>query len=166
MNWDAIGAIAELLGAVGVIASLIYLAKQIRHSGEQMQENTRAARSTAYQQFEHSVNERAMSQVTVPGLNRIVHLGTSDPERLNEEESRQFLIWLYTQMRGFDNGYYQYKLGMFDEDRWQMSIAELKYFIQLPGVVATWDTMQATLSRNFVALVEEILGEEAGGEAG
>ncbi len=30
MNWDAIGAIAELLGAVGVIASLIYLATQIR----------------------------------------------------------------------------------------------------------------------------------------
>jgi hypothetical protein len=24
MNWDAIGAIAELLGAVGVIASLVY----------------------------------------------------------------------------------------------------------------------------------------------
>ena len=42
MNWDAIGAIAELLGAVGVIASLVYLAGQIRHSREQMGENTRA----------------------------------------------------------------------------------------------------------------------------
>jgi hypothetical protein len=30
MNWDAIGAIAELLGAIGVIASLVYLAGQIR----------------------------------------------------------------------------------------------------------------------------------------
>jgi len=28
MNWDAIGAIAELLGAVGVIASLVYLAPE------------------------------------------------------------------------------------------------------------------------------------------
>ncbi len=34
MNWDAIGAIAELLGAVGVIASLVYLATQIRGSRE------------------------------------------------------------------------------------------------------------------------------------
>ncbi len=32
MNWDAIGAIAELLGAVGVIASLVYLATQIRQN--------------------------------------------------------------------------------------------------------------------------------------
>jgi hypothetical protein len=42
MNWDAIGAIAELLGAVGVIASLVYLATQIRQSREQMGENTPA----------------------------------------------------------------------------------------------------------------------------
>ena len=32
MNWDAIGAVAELLGAIGVIGSLLYLAAQIRRS--------------------------------------------------------------------------------------------------------------------------------------
>ena len=42
MNWDAIGAIAELLAAIGVVASLIYLATQIRHSREQTQQNTKA----------------------------------------------------------------------------------------------------------------------------
>ncbi len=49
MNWDAIGAIAELLGAVGVIASLIYLATQIRQSHEQMNQNTAALRTTSRQ---------------------------------------------------------------------------------------------------------------------
>ena len=37
MNWDAIGAIAELLGAIGVIASLVYLARTIRQSREHIQ---------------------------------------------------------------------------------------------------------------------------------
>ena len=32
MNWDAVGAIAEVLGAIGVIVSLLYLANQIRQS--------------------------------------------------------------------------------------------------------------------------------------
>jgi hypothetical protein len=32
MNWDAIGAIAEALGAAGVIASLLYLTTQVRAS--------------------------------------------------------------------------------------------------------------------------------------
>jgi len=42
VNWDAIGAIAELLAAVGVIASLIYLGIQIR-------QNTRTERARAFQ---------------------------------------------------------------------------------------------------------------------
>jgi hypothetical protein len=32
MNWDAISAIGEVIGAAGVIISLLYLALQIRHS--------------------------------------------------------------------------------------------------------------------------------------
>jgi hypothetical protein len=30
MNWDALGSMAELLGAVGVIISLVYLASQVK----------------------------------------------------------------------------------------------------------------------------------------
>jgi hypothetical protein len=32
VNWDAVGAVAELVGASGVIASLLYLAVQVRAS--------------------------------------------------------------------------------------------------------------------------------------
>jgi len=32
MNWDAIGGIAELLGAIAVFATLVYLTVQVRQS--------------------------------------------------------------------------------------------------------------------------------------
>ena len=32
MNWDAVGAIAELLGAVAIVVTLIYLAVQIKYA--------------------------------------------------------------------------------------------------------------------------------------
>ncbi len=32
LDWQAIGALAEIFGAVGVIASLIYLGAELRHS--------------------------------------------------------------------------------------------------------------------------------------
>jgi hypothetical protein len=160
MNWEAIGAVAELLGAIGVIASLVYLAGQIRHSRNQMEQNTRATQASAYQQFEHSLSERAMTQVVVPGLARIVLLGMSDLEQLNEEEMRQFSTWEYNQMRGFDNAYYQYQLGMFDEGRWLMSLGELKWNMDQPGVVAMWDELRKTLSAEFVTLVDGILADE------
>ena len=40
MNWNAIGAIGEVVGATGVIATLIYLSVQIR-------QNTKAVRGAA-----------------------------------------------------------------------------------------------------------------------
>lgn len=35
MNWDAIGSVGEILGAIAVVATLFYLANQIRHSTAQ-----------------------------------------------------------------------------------------------------------------------------------
>jgi hypothetical protein len=44
MNWEATAAVAELLAAVGVIVSLVYLAMQIR-------QNTRTERARAFQEI-------------------------------------------------------------------------------------------------------------------
>jgi hypothetical protein len=49
--------IAETLGAVGVIASLVYLATQIRHSREQM-------RAATAQQFQAQI--ATTSQAAIP----------------------------------------------------------------------------------------------------
>jgi hypothetical protein len=44
MNWDAIGAAGEWAGAIGVIATLVYLAGQLK-------QNTKALRSSTYQSY-------------------------------------------------------------------------------------------------------------------
>ncbi|MGD8698635.1 MAG: hypothetical protein PVJ43_05055 [Gemmatimonadales bacterium] len=41
MDWTAVGAVGELLGAVAVVATLLYLARQVRQSN-------RIARAEAY----------------------------------------------------------------------------------------------------------------------
>jgi hypothetical protein len=160
MNWEAIGAIAELLGAVGVIASLVYLATQIRHSREQMGRNTRALQAGAYQQFEESVYRKVMDDLTIPGLERIVRLGTADIEQLSEEDMFRWSRWIFMRLRAFDNSHYQFRMGMQDEDRWQISRRDLEMFFQMPGVVQSWKANPSSLSPEFVALVEEILGED------
>lgn len=36
MNWEAIGALGEIAGAVAVIVTLLYLAKQIRQNSKSL----------------------------------------------------------------------------------------------------------------------------------
>ena len=72
MNWDAIGAIAELLRAIGVIASLVHLATQIRQSREQMEHNTRAVRALTYQNFRHGIHEAWHGYMRAPGYVEVI----------------------------------------------------------------------------------------------
>ena len=64
MNWDAIGAIAELLGAVGVIVTLAYLAQQIS-------QNTRTVRSSAAAALAQTNNSVGLALVQDADVNRI-----------------------------------------------------------------------------------------------
>ena len=146
MNWDAIGAIAELLGAVGVIASLVYLATQIRQSREQMAQNTRAMHGEAYQQLQQNVRETWNTMLTVPGLDRVVRLGLSDFGQLNEEDAFRFTFWIHGVVQVFDNAYFQHRTAMLGEERWQPLRHDLQNLFKFPGAVQWWNMATPSLS--------------------
>lgn len=59
MNWDAIGAIGEIVGAGAVVLTLIYLSIQLR-------QNTEALRSTAWQAIQDGEHQFDTSLVHDP----------------------------------------------------------------------------------------------------
>ena len=61
MNWEAIGAVGEILGAAAVVATLAYLAIQVRHAKDTAADVNRLSRAVG-------VRELISAQVTVPGL--------------------------------------------------------------------------------------------------
>ncbi len=161
MNWDAIGAVAELLGAIGVIASLVYLAGQIRDSREQMSQNTRAVRAGAYQQFHENLRATMMEPLTVPSLEGVVFRGMVDPETLSEEEAAGFTWWLIGMFLVYENAHYQYRMGLLDEDRWRIHRSNLQTLLGTQGIRHWWATRSGLIeSPEFAALVSEMLCKE------
>jgi len=125
----------ERYGAIGVIASLVYLAGQIRHSREQMSQNTRALRAATYQQFCEEIFHAYNSPVAVHGLNQTIRSGMADFDQLDDVDALQFNFWAIGIMHSYDNAYYQYRVEMLDDDRWEIQRADLVGFVGLPGVV-------------------------------
>ena len=163
MNWDAIGAIAELLGAVGVIASLVYLATQIRQSREQMSQNTQAMRASGYQSFFQNMDEVAMRPTSSPEMAQSVRLGLTDLDQLTEEQAFYFQQWISGMFLALDNGLYQFGTGILEEARWRVQRDNLTNLLSTPGARQWWSQDQSKsigVGPEFVALVEEILGEE------
>ena len=160
MNWDAIGAIAETLGAVGVIASLVYLAGQIRHSREQMERTTLASQAAAYQQFFAHLNAHMTQPMQDAEYSEIIRVGISDVESLSEKDAYRFSTWMYGVCHAFDNALYQRRVGMLEQDLWEKHLADVHQLFSNLGIAQWWRATQPNLSPEFVALVEEILGEE------
>ncbi len=48
MNWEAIGAIGELVGGLAVVLTLVYIAFQVRQSSKQIDQNTRALEASTF----------------------------------------------------------------------------------------------------------------------
>lgn len=111
MNWDAIGAVGEVAGAVGVIATLVYLAAQIRA-------NTTESKLTAVHEISDTYT-RFMLQVSSDSeLAMVWDKGLHDFESLNRNERVRFLILAAVMFRVLDDAYIQYASGRMDEDAW------------------------------------------------
>jgi hypothetical protein len=122
LNWEAIGALAETLGAIGVIASLIYVGRQFRHS------STTAIQAMNFD-FGHMVGD-SLKNVSV------LRRGTADPSQLNEDELFQFSIFLYNFYSYLNFVHVQAEKGLVNPDLAQRSIALADFYHLTPGVRA------------------------------
>lgn len=147
MNWNAIGAIAELLGAIGVIISLGYLAHQVR-------QNTRSVRAASYQSWFASYDSFSNLLLGDPGLDALLHRAASAPQDLTPEERRRFLGVLRRAFRQLENLYYQHRQGMIDRELFEAWQSIYARSAQGPLFREFWEADQAIFSppfREFVA---------------
>ena len=118
MNWDAIGAIGEIVGALAVVVSLVYLAIQIKiQNGE-----SRAAT------VQHVLDGYAssISQLQDPDLAEIWIAGVEDFDSLSDVQRLRFVMYLTAALRMLENAYYQWLSDRLDEDTWRALTAVLK----------------------------------------
>ena len=95
MNWEAIGAIGEILGAAGVIATLAYLAVQMRQSN-------RLAKRAAVQSLLAGRVEMNRFLASDPALTDLVSKGAESPDELDEGEWRRFTGVFSTVIRHYE----------------------------------------------------------------
>lgn len=148
MNWEAIGAIAELVGALGVIASLLYLAGQVRAS-------TRAAAVTAKLDSTDLLNKFIDVLISDPQLNDIYLRGIRDLDLLSKEEYFRFSNMSLKAFWFFSAAHFQYRTGTITDDEYYESRAVLLYWLRGAGCRSWWEKLgRASVSPSFREYVD------------
>lgn len=104
MNWEAIGAIAELLGAAGVILTLAYLAKQIRISN-------RASKQAAEQHLLDNTNTWVGRLAENNDLSLLWIRGSKNDSSLTEGDWVRFGALCLEVTQNWERSYLQAKEG-------------------------------------------------------
>lgn len=146
MNWNAIGAVAELLGATGVIVSLLYLATQLRQSNVLARRN--AVQSTLASRVD--VNRFLASD---PAISDLYWRGLESPDDLNESEWRRFIIILSTIVRQFEAIHNDHSAGLLSDGIWRSQSNSIQRWMSKPGAQRVLAELEADFDPEFVRLV-------------
>jgi len=131
MNWDAIGAIGEIVGAFAVVVTLVYLAAQIRQSNSQQKREEIVAVQTG-------VN-RMVAQMEDPAIARAYAM-TADGENPTRVADRsRAIFWVVQYLNHFEIIYDLYHNGSLDDERYQHWESIAVSILASTGIRAWWE---------------------------
>jgi hypothetical protein len=143
INWEAAGAIGEIVGAAAVFATLVYLARQMRQSNELLRTQ---ARSVFLQNRERALqalyeNDELVESMQKAGANQ--ELTSLESKRLELYYRSIYVLW--------DWEYEQYTGGLLAESPETRFKIALNYY---PLLKENWPKHKATLNPKFTKYFE------------
>ncbi len=147
-DWGAVG---EIVGAIAVVVTLLYLAGQIR-------QNTQVARSAARQAITQGATDFARNLTESGELTDLLHRSL-DGQALEPNEMLRVQAFFYMTMRQYENIHYQHLSGMLDEADWSGFRENLKGLFGTTLYYDYWGMEHQFYNPTFQGLVKQIISE-------
>ena len=144
MTLQDYAAIGELIGALAVVISLIYVGYQIR-------QNTRVNSASA----RHAISEFALefSKFNAAHADRLAKVMQ---ETELDEADRLFRWWCHMQIILHAETYYHhYQMGMLPQTHWQGYVHYVTGYLASPGMREFWADVGPAFSSDFSAWIDE-----------
>ena len=148
MSIQDLGALGELIGGIAVVASVIYLAIQIRHGIDGYRSNA------IFQATNHFSN----LQLEIAKDRDLLHTWhkAEKGEALDPLEQRQVLNIISSYLIGFENLHAQTQTGMLEQEAYEARRIIIASLIRYPGAKGWWDEFgRAQFPKDFADDVDQ-----------
>lgn len=147
MSLETVNAFAQLVAAIGVVASLFYLAVQIR-------QNTRSQKSVVVDSLTRSLMELLAPQAHDVEFTRAFTRAIIDWHGASDEDRARSVAVLLAVFKLSENAWFQKRQGTLDAEQWEGWDAYARTYFHLPGVQSWWQLRRAAFSRGFRDYIE------------
>jgi hypothetical protein len=142
MNWDALGAIGEIVGSAAVVLTLAYLAIQTKNSSQ-------VARSNSTNQSRTALTEIMIMIASDSETSEVYYTGMTNPTSLSAEQRVRFDILIYLQVRGTETIFLEHKNKLISEELWLAQWRGQKKILGSPGGLESWRRQQEIVTPQF-----------------
>jgi len=149
MNWDAIGAIGQMLGSIAVFITLVYLALQVR-------QNTLAHRVTAHMGRYAFAREQTGMMIN-PETAALTLKGLSDSDTFTEIEAWQYNNLVQAFILGSEQMFWLHDQGSLDEHAFNTQMMVLLQILGSGAGRASWELGRSNWAPAFRGFVEQKL---------
>ena len=152
MNWEALGAIGEIVGALAVVMTLMYLANQSRI-------NTQAINRAAIQATLMGRGESTRFLAGDAEVCELMWRGADHPESLDPKEWLRFFLVCGSIIRPIELAYLDYEAGRMEKELWKGQEQTIVFWFTKPGVKRWLEQYGQTLYPNFTSYVNALIRE-------
>jgi hypothetical protein len=150
--------LAEIIGNVAIILSLVFVGFQISDNAKQMRSETAHNATAALQTWYVEMGTNAQAA-------KAFRKGMSDPESLSKDEAIQFLMSVHSVMLAYQNIYFLGVEGTLDADMNHALSSALAAAVPAPGFGWYWQQRSGHVTQDFRDFVEKIAAEQPKGGA-
>src|SRR5215470_2189867 len=111
MTLEQWSAVAQIVSAIAVVASLIFVGRQVKHAAGAIRAGSSLAHSGYYTDLVRSLIDNA-------DFARVWFIGLTDPDELAEEEWVRFLAYASAQLRLYESSPVQWQNGWLGDEHW------------------------------------------------
>jgi hypothetical protein len=153
VNWDVVGAVSEFIAAMGVVASLVYVAGQMKTSNLASKVDAKLRVAEMMVDFQNMI-------IANPELHEIMISGRRDIEKLSKQDYLQFSNLALKASWFLSAAHFMHQSKAISDDDWHEFRAISDYWARSPGYQVWWQKIGAA---NFSGDFRRFIDKEIGG---
>ncbi len=149
MNWEALGAIGEIVGAMAVVGTLLYVSQQLKEQSRALNTSVRDSSFRQLQEWNYHV-------IADPDLGELFQRAarTADWSEFTGAEQARLVHLLYSFFKVFENVYIHAAEGSMGEQVWAVNSGVFFAYANQPGCRRYWKHRTASFDPRFRQLLE------------
>ena len=154
LKLSKLASIAEIIGSIAVVISLIYVGVQVNDSAS-------AVRSAAANDANVAMQSWYLQIGSNQQTSNLWWKAITSEEALSNEEEFQFLMMTHAAFLGFQNSYLLAEEGTIDPELREAITSAILGVKDLPGMIRYWRQRKSYLHADFAVYVDELITRDS-----